>query len=142
MTDFQLISAFRGGDKCACDELLNKYKPVVLRVARRFFLSGGETEKLALARLMMDDYGLLILDEPTAAMDVNAVENAERILKEYFDRVKPTVLIVTHSPAQAKRMADELIFLNEGRVAETGPVGKLMAEPGSEELKRFLSVNF
>ncbi len=105
-------------------------------------LSGGETEKLALARLMMDDYGLLILDEPTAAMDVNAVENAERILKEYFDRVKPTVLIVTHSPAQAKRMADELIFLNEGRVAETGPVGKLMAEPGSEELKRFLSVNF
>lgn len=46
MTDFQLISAFRGGDKCACDELLNKYKPVVLRVARRFFLSGGETEDL------------------------------------------------------------------------------------------------
>ena len=46
MTDNQLISRFRVGDKTACDELLNKYKPVVLRVARRFFLSGGDTEDL------------------------------------------------------------------------------------------------
>lgn len=46
MTDNELISAFRGGSSSACEELLNKYKPVVLRVARRFFLSGGETEDL------------------------------------------------------------------------------------------------
>lgn len=46
MTDNELISAFRGGDLSACEQLLNKYKPIVLRVARRFFLSGGETEDL------------------------------------------------------------------------------------------------
>lgn len=46
MTDNELITAFRGGDRAACDELLNKYKPIVLRVARRFFLTGGETEDL------------------------------------------------------------------------------------------------
>lgn len=46
MTDCDLIARFRGGDKSACDQLLNKYKPVVLRIARRFFLSGGETEDL------------------------------------------------------------------------------------------------
>ena len=46
MTDNELIAAFRGGNSSACEELLNKYKPVVLRVARRFFLSGGEIEDL------------------------------------------------------------------------------------------------
>lgn len=46
MTDSQLISLFRGGDKSACESILNRYKPVVLRTARRFFLSGGETEDL------------------------------------------------------------------------------------------------
>ena len=46
MTDNELISLFRGGDRAACEELLNKYKPTVLRVARRFFLTGGETEDL------------------------------------------------------------------------------------------------
>ena len=46
MTDDQLIARFRSGDRCACDALLNAYKPAVLRVARRFFLSGGETEDL------------------------------------------------------------------------------------------------
>ena len=46
MTDNELVSAFRGGDKYACEELLNKYKHVVLRVARTFFLSGGDTDDL------------------------------------------------------------------------------------------------
>ncbi len=46
MTDNQLIAEFRNGSTVACEQLLNKYKPVVLRVARRFFLSGGETEDL------------------------------------------------------------------------------------------------
>ncbi len=46
MTDNELVKLFRGGDKAACEELLNKYKPVVLRTARMFFLTGGETEDL------------------------------------------------------------------------------------------------
>lgn len=46
MTDNELILSFRSGDKAACEKLLEKYKPVVLKVARRFFLSGGETEDL------------------------------------------------------------------------------------------------
>ena len=104
-------------------------------------LSGGETEKMALARLMMEDYALLVLDEPTAAMDVNATETAEKLLKRYFDRLKPTVVIVTHSPAQAGRIADEIIFLDEGKIAEKGPSEKLLSDPESEKLKRFLSVN-
>lgn len=104
-------------------------------------LSGGETEKLALARLMMDDYDLLILDEPTAAMDVNAVEKAESILKKYIAATNATVLLVTHSPAQAKRLADELIFLDDGRVTETGQTAKLVTAPETDKLKRFLSLN-
>lgn len=104
-------------------------------------LSGGETEKLALARLMMDDYELLILDEPTAAMDVNAVEKAEKLIKDYFERLRPAIVIVTHSPAQARRLADEVIFLDEGRIEEKGSVAEAFGNPRSDKLKKFLSVN-
>ena len=104
-------------------------------------LSGGETEKLALARLMMSDYELLVLDEPTAAMDVNAVERAENSIREYFERLRPAIVIVTHSPAQARRLADEVIFLDEGKVEEKGPVAEAFGNPRSDKLKKFLSVN-
>lgn len=104
-------------------------------------LSGGETEKLALARLMMKDYELVVLDEPTAAMDVNAVERAENSIREYFERLRPAIVIVTHSPAQARRLADEVIFLDEGKVEEKGPVAEAFGNPRSDKLKKFLSVN-
>lgn len=104
-------------------------------------LSGGETEKLALARLMMSDYGLIVLDEPTAAMDVNAVEKAEKVLKNYFSRLRPAAVIITHSPAQARRLADEVIFLYEGTIEEKGPVEETLTAPRSDKLKKFLSVN-
>ena len=104
-------------------------------------LSGGETEKLALARLMMSDYELLVLDEPTAAMDVNAVEKAEKILKNYFARVRPAVVIITHSPAQARRLADEVIFLDGGRVEERGNAESVLSEPRSDKFRKFLSLN-
>lgn len=104
-------------------------------------LSGGETQKLALARLMMEEHELLILDEPTAAMDVNAVEKAEKLLKDYFVRSRPAIVIVTHSPAQTRRLADEVIFLDEGRVEEKGSVAEAFGNPRSDKLKKFLSVN-
>ena len=64
-------------------------------------LSGGETARMALARLLMRDRQLLIVDEPTAAMDMESVTLAERLLAEYREKTGCTLLLATHSLRQA-----------------------------------------
>lgn len=110
--------------------------PLANQPARR--LSGGETARLAMARLLMEDYPLLILDEPTAAMDVTATLLAESCLLDYRARTGCTVVLVTHSLTQAKRMADQVLFLKGGRLVEQGEAGQLLSHPQQEETRVFL----
>jgi len=100
-------------------------------------LSGGESARMALCRLLMKDYDLLILDEPTAAMDIEATTESETLIKEYRDKTGCTVFIVSHSLQQAKRISDEVLFLHEGRPAERCRTEGLNA-PKTEEFRRFL----
>ena len=101
-------------------------------------LSGGENARLALARLLLKDYPLLILDEPTAAMDVSATLLAEERIRDYRSRTGCTVVLVTHSLTQAKRMAHQVLFLREGRLEEQGPAAQVLEEPRSPETRAFL----
>ena len=78
-------------------------------------LSGGETQKMALARLLMKPYKLLILDEPTASMDTASLPTAEEIIRDYQSRTGCTILIITHSPEQAQRLAGQIIQLEDGK---------------------------
>lgn len=100
-------------------------------------LSGGETARMALCRLLMKDYDLLILDEPAAAMDIEATAQSEALIKEYRERTDCTVFLVSHSLQQARRMSDEVFFLCEGRLAERCGAEGLNA-PKTEEFRRFL----
>ncbi len=102
------------------------------RAGRR---SGGGTAKMALARVLMTDADLLLLDEPTAAMDVAASTLAENLIRSY----KGTVLLVTHSLQQARRIADEAIFLHKGELWETGPAKELLYDPKRAETREFLN---
>ena len=104
--------------------------------ARR--LSGGETAKMALARLLMRDYELLILDEPTAAMDVESTLAAEALLSDYCRDTGAGILLVTHSLQQARRIAQHVLFLHRGELREQGAASQLLSSPGTEELRRFL----
>lgn len=101
-------------------------------------LSGGETARLALARLLMEDYPLLILDEPTAAMDVAATLLTEELLLAYQARTGCTVVLVTHSLTQARRLAGQVLFLKEGRLVERGDAGELLSHPRCPETRTFL----
>lgn len=76
-------------------------------------LSGGETARMSLARLLMKKYDIIILDEPTAAVDVKSVELAEKLIIDYHKETNCTILLITHSEAQAKRLADRIIILGE-----------------------------
>lgn len=101
-------------------------------------LSGGESARVALARVLMDSCDMLILDEPTAAMDMESTLAAERLVLEYRNKFACAVLWITHSITQAERTADELIFLNEGRIMETGEISDTLTAPKSEALRNFL----
>lgn len=79
-------------------------------------LSGGETQKMALARLLMKPYDLLILDEPTASMDTASLPTAEALIRDYQSSTGCTILIITHSPEQAQRLADQIIHLENGEL--------------------------
>jgi ABC-type multidrug transport system ATPase subunit len=101
-------------------------------------LSDGETAKMALARILMGRYDLLILDEPTASMDMEATLAAEKLIKEYSKVTSCVVILITHSIQQARRVADEVLFLHDGKLKETGPTEKVLFDPAEAETKRFL----
>ena len=86
----------------------------------------------------MEDYPLLILDEPTAAMDIAATLLAEDCLRRYRERTGCTVLLVTHSLSQARRLADRVLFLSEGRLAEQGPAAQVLETPREPQTRAFL----
>ena len=79
-------------------------------------LSGGQTERMALARILMKKYDLLILDEPTASMDQEAIPAAEKMICDYRDSTGCTILLITHSAEQAERLADTVINLKDGKI--------------------------
>ncbi|OLS03731.1 energy-coupling factor ABC transporter ATP-binding protein [Tissierella creatinophila] len=79
-------------------------------------LSGGETQKVALARGLVFNPELLLLDEPTSNIDPEYIEHMEKAILKYNKENKGTVIIVTHNINQAKRLCDNIIKLERGRV--------------------------
>jgi tungstate transport system ATP-binding protein len=100
-------------------------------------LSGGECQRLALARVWLTRPRLLLLDEPTASLDPSGVEAVERIVREI--RTEGTrILMTTHNLGQAMRLADDVVFLSGGRVREHVPTKQFFSRPASDEARRFI----
>jgi len=100
-------------------------------------LSGGQLAKMVLARILVKDYDLLILDEPTAAMDMKSTYTAEELIKEYIDDRK-VVLLITHSLPQAKRLANKVIYMEDGKIVEISETNKFFNNPTSNKTKAFI----
>jgi tungstate transport system ATP-binding protein len=106
------------------------------RPARR--LSGGEQQRLALARALARDPALLFLDEPTASLDPAAIKAIEDIVRSISARgVK--VIMSTHDLGQAKRLAGDVTLLHRGRLIEHAPADEFFAKPRTEEAARFIA---
>ena len=103
-------------------------------------LSGGETAKMALCRMLMGAYELLILDEPTAAMDMESTLAAEALIRSACEAQNCALLLITHSVSQARRLADRVIFLDHGKLVEQGESAQLLDAPKDAQTKRFLDV--
>jgi tungstate transport system ATP-binding protein len=100
-------------------------------------LSGGEQQRLALARAWLTKPRLLLLDEPTASLDPSATAEVERIVREI--RTDGTrILMTTHNLGQATRLGDDVVFMSAGKVREHAPVRRFFARPASEEARLFI----
>jgi len=105
------------------------------RPARR--LSGGEQQRLALARALARDPEVLFLDEPTASLDPAATKAVEDIVRAIASRgVK--IVMATHDLGQARRLAGDIVFMTRGRVHEHAPASVFFDAPATPEAAAFL----
>lgn len=100
-------------------------------------LSGGEQQRLALARAWALHPEVLFLDEPTASLDPAATREIETVIKA-FDASGTKIVMVTHNLGQARRLGDEVLFVHQGRVAEVTPVDTFFSQPASAEASAFI----
>ena len=110
-------------------------QPLADRSAR--VLSGGEQQRLALARAWALHPEVLFLDEPTASLDPKATRAVEDIVRAIHSR-GTTVVMATHNLAQAKRLAGDVVFLQEGRQVEQSPASEFFVAPRTAEAAAFL----
>ena len=130
------------GEKIYCkyriDTMLKTIDLNQLRKANAQTLSGGEKQKMALIRSLVVKHDLLLLDEPTSAMDINATLKAEELIQKYKEEFDGTIIMATHSIKQAQRLADVVLFLDEGEIKEIADAQTFIDHPQSDELKDFL----
>ena len=127
-----------GSDHALANQMMDALNLTPIRRNRANRLSGGETAKMALARILMRHYDLLILDEPTAAMDMESTAAAEQLIKTYAKNHNCAVIFITHSLSQAIRMSDCTLYLEAGKRIESGETGTVLKAPKTPELKHFL----
>jgi tungstate transport system ATP-binding protein len=106
------------------------------RPARR--LSGGEQQRLALARALARDPAVLFLDEPTASLDPAATKAIEDLIRVIAARgIK--IVMATHDLGEARRLAGEIVLLHRGRIVERGPADVFFAAPRTAEAATFIA---
>jgi tungstate transport system ATP-binding protein len=101
-------------------------------------LSGGEQQRLALARAWALEPQILFLDEPAAALDPNATRQVETII-DSIGRSGTKIVMTTHDLGQARRLAGDIIFMANGRVAERTATGDFFTAPRSKAAQAFLN---
>jgi len=100
-------------------------------------LSAGERQKLCLGRAILQKPNLVLLDEPTANLDPSTTEQVEELIRQ-FDRQGTNVIFSSHQLAQVKRLAQHIIFIDQGEIKEKGPVGPFFENPQTSAAKRYL----
>lgn len=134
---------FRNENKKMTDKRLHEYLSffsidhLLYKNAKK--LSGGEGAKTALLRTAVIETELTLLDEPTASMDMESTLQAERLIKSMAGG-KRSVVIVTHDIFQAKRLADDVIFLDRGKIIEMGSAYKVFSCPKSSALRKIMNL--
>lgn len=120
------------------DEALEMVGMSAYREADSRTLSGGERQKVAIARALVLEPRVLFLDEPTSNIDIASAAEIEKYILYINETWGTTIILVTHNLFQARRLADEIIFINEGRIIEKGQAEEVFERPRDERTAAFL----
>jgi ABC-type sulfate/molybdate transport systems ATPase subunit len=123
------------------DELLERFRIAGLAGARPGELSGGERQRVALARSLARNPGLLLLDEPLAALDAHTKADVRAELQELLRELALPTLLVTHDYDDAAALADEVGVLVDGRLRQLGPPAALVTRPADAFVAAFTGAN-
>ena len=99
-------------------EMMVRFEIEGLKDERADLLSGGESQKVALARALVFEPKLLLLDEPTSSIDPDSIQVMEREILDFNKKTQATIVIVTHNMDQASRLCHNILSLNQGKVVD------------------------
>jgi osmoprotectant transport system ATP-binding protein len=102
-------------------------------------LSGGQRQRISLMRALMLSPELLLLDEPLGALDPLVRAALQKDLKEIFQRLNQTAILVTHDLAEAAYLGDQIVLMSEGRIVQKGTLRELQEQPASSFVSEFIS---
>ena len=103
-------------------------------------LSGGETQRLALARAMITDPKLLLLDEPTANLDPISTNKMEELIAKINHEFETTILMTTHDLFQGRKLADRMIIMNNGEICQSGTPDDIFKAPKNKFIANFVGI--
>lgn len=103
-------------------------------------ISGGQRQRVAIARALVLDPQVLLFDEPTSALDPEMTQDVVNLIHSVA-RGGVAVIVVTHDMDVAKKLADGVLFLENGRIVERGTGAEFFQNPQTERAKKFLSLN-
>jgi polar amino acid transport system ATP-binding protein len=101
-------------------------------------LSGGQQQRVAIARALAMRPELLLFDEPTSALDPELVGEVLAVMRD-LARSGMTMIVVTHEIGFAREVADTVVFLDQGRIVESGPPDQVLSSPSNERARAFLA---
>jgi len=104
-------------------------------------LSGGQSQRAALARVLVTEPQVLLLDEPLAAVDASGRLDLRRALREHLSTFSGVRLLVTHDPLEAASLAERVVVLEDGRVTQEGPFTEVTSRPRSSWIARMAGLN-
>ena len=102
-------------------------------------LSGGQRQRVALARTLVAAPELILADEPASMLDASLRATVTAQILEVQRAVEATLVFITHDLALARRVADRIVVLKEGRIVEDGPTDQILTDPAQEETQVLLA---
>lgn len=102
-------------------------------------LSGGQQQRVGIARALAVEPQVILFDEPTSALDPELVGEVLAVIRDVAEKLKVTMIIVTHEIAFAREVADQIVFMEGGMVVESGTPQEVLVHPREERTRAFLN---